>query len=97
VVRSQQSTSVSPTPFERLGTPRPNRRLRARRWEALLLVMDNRPFPDLRHVVRYNDDSRVHVFAEWVSGGGGEAVVWGSSCWCEAGLPGRKGGGGGRE
>jgi len=29
--------------------------------------MDNRPFPDLRHVLRYNDDARVQVFAEWVS------------------------------
>lgn len=39
-------------------------------WEALLLVLDNRPFPDLRHILRYNDDSRARVFAEWVSAGG---------------------------
>ncbi|KAI8462605.1 MAG: hypothetical protein J3K34DRAFT_475968 [Monoraphidium minutum] len=37
------------------------------RWEALLVVMDNRPFPDLRHVLRYNNDSRAAVFAEWIS------------------------------
>jgi hypothetical protein len=36
------------------------------RWVALLLVMDNRPFPDLRHIVRHNADARVRVFAEWV-------------------------------
>jgi hypothetical protein len=37
------------------------------RWHALLLVMDNRPFPDLRHIVRDADDERIQVFAEWVS------------------------------
>lgn len=37
------------------------------RWHALLLVMDNRPFPDLRHIVRDADDERVQVFAEWIS------------------------------
>lgn len=37
------------------------------RWTALLLVMDNRPFPDLRHIVRDAADERVHVFAEWIS------------------------------
>ena len=35
-------------------------------WEALLLVMDNRPCPDLRAVVRAARDDRVRVFAEWV-------------------------------
>lgn len=43
--------------------------LTACRWQALLLVMDNRPFPDLRHIVRDAEDERVQVFAEWVSGG----------------------------
>ena len=28
--------------------------------------MDNRPFPDLRAVVRAARDDRVRVFAEWV-------------------------------
>jgi len=37
------------------------------RWHALLLVMDNRPFPDLRHIVRDANDDRIQVFAEWVS------------------------------
>jgi hypothetical protein len=29
--------------------------------------MDNRPFPDLRHIVRDAADDRIEVFAEWVS------------------------------
>jgi hypothetical protein len=29
--------------------------------------MDNRPFPDLRHIVRDADDERIQVYAEWVS------------------------------
>lgn len=29
--------------------------------------MDNRPFPDLRHIVRDAADERIQVFAEWVS------------------------------
>lgn len=29
--------------------------------------MDNRPFPDLRHIVRDADDERIQVFAEWIS------------------------------
>lgn len=29
--------------------------------------MDNRPFPDLRHIVRDAADDRIDVFAEWVS------------------------------
>uniref|UniRef100_A0A383WPA8 Uncharacterized protein n=1 Tax=Tetradesmus obliquus TaxID=3088 RepID=A0A383WPA8_TETOB len=36
-------------------------------WTALLLVMDNRPFPDLRHIVRDAADDRIDVFAEWIS------------------------------
>jgi hypothetical protein len=31
-----------------------------------LLVLDNRPFPDLRHIVRDAADERIDVFAEWV-------------------------------
>lgn len=37
-------------------------------WEALLIVMDNRPFPELRKIVREANDSRIWVHAEWVSG-----------------------------
>eukprot|EP00775_Hariotina_reticulata_P012502 gene12502-12637_t len=37
------------------------------RWVAMLLVMDNRPFPDLRHIVRDGADERIQVFAEWIS------------------------------
>ncbi len=37
------------------------------RWEALLLVMDNRPFPELRRIMRDINDSRIWVQAEWVS------------------------------
>ncbi|KAF6263567.1 hypothetical protein COO60DRAFT_1282230 [Scenedesmus sp. NREL 46B-D3] len=36
-------------------------------WTALLSVMDNRPFPDLRHIVRDAADDRIDVFAEWIS------------------------------
>ncbi|KAF8065512.1 EXOSC8 [Scenedesmus sp. PABB004] len=36
-------------------------------WSALLLVLDNRPFPDLRHIVRDAADERIDVFAEWIS------------------------------
>ena len=37
------------------------------RWEALLIVMDNKPFPDLHHILQEVTDDRVWVFAEWVS------------------------------
>ncbi len=30
-------------------------------------MMDNRPFPDLRSIVRNSNESRVHVYAEWIS------------------------------
>lgn len=36
----------------------------------MLIVMDNRPFPDLRHIVRDAADERIEVFAEWVSSTG---------------------------
>jgi hypothetical protein len=35
--------------------------------------MDNRPFPDLRHIVRDAADERIDVFAEWVSS---NTAVW---------------------
>ncbi|EFJ52303.1 hypothetical protein VOLCADRAFT_102964 [Volvox carteri f. nagariensis] len=37
------------------------------RWEALLVVMDNRPFPELRRIVRELNDSRIWVQAEWIN------------------------------
>ncbi len=50
------------------GPPRPaHLPPRPPRWEALLLVMDNRPFPDLRTLVRQANESRVSVYAEWIS------------------------------
>jgi hypothetical protein len=38
-----------------------------RRWEANLVVMDDRPFPDLQKMVAHEQDERIWVFAEWVS------------------------------
>lgn len=35
-------------------------------WDAQLIVLDNRPFPDLRHLVKDMRDPRIRVFAEWV-------------------------------
>lgn len=37
------------------------------RWDAQMLVLDNRPFPDLRQIVRDAADERIRVIAEWVS------------------------------
>jgi hypothetical protein len=37
------------------------------RWEAVLLVADSRPFPDLHHILLDLNDTRAWVFAEWVS------------------------------
>ncbi|GFR42383.1 hypothetical protein Agub_g3254 [Astrephomene gubernaculifera] len=37
------------------------------RWEALLVVMDNRPFPDLHRILRELNDSRIWVQAEWIN------------------------------
>lgn len=37
------------------------------KWEALLLVLDNRPFPELRKIVRELNDPRIWVHAEWVN------------------------------
>ena len=45
---------------------RPALAITARRWEALLLVMDSRPFPDLHHILQEINDDRVWVYAEWV-------------------------------
>jgi hypothetical protein len=39
----------------------------APRWVALLLVLDSRPFAELRHIVRKLDDERIWVYAEMVS------------------------------
>jgi hypothetical protein len=55
--------------------PRPRRALSLQvqplmsqcRWEAVLIVADNRPFPDLHHILRDMNDTRAWVFAEWVS------------------------------
>ena len=46
------------------------------RWEALLVVLDSRPFPDLRQVVADAADDRIYVFAEWVSTLGIVVRVW---------------------
>ena len=37
------------------------------RWEAVLLVADSRPFPELHHILLDLNDTRAWVFAEWVS------------------------------
>jgi hypothetical protein len=39
------------------------------RWEAIFLVMDDKPFLDLHHILSEFKDDRLWVFAEWVSGG----------------------------
>lgn len=44
------------------------------RWEALLVVLDNRPFPELHSIIRELEDDRIWVFAEWV-GAWGEAIT----------------------
>lgn len=36
------------------------------RWEAVLIVLDSQPFPDLAHILQSLDDDRVWVFAEWI-------------------------------
>lgn len=36
------------------------------RWEAVILVMDGAPFPELHSIVAGSDDPRIWVFAEWV-------------------------------
>ncbi len=36
------------------------------RWEAVLLVLDSRPFEDLHHIAEEFKDDRIWVFAEWV-------------------------------
>jgi hypothetical protein len=38
-------------------------------WEAVLLVLDSRPFEDLHHIVEDFQDDRIWVFAEWVRAG----------------------------
>ncbi|KAI3435905.1 hypothetical protein D9Q98_001963 [Chlorella vulgaris] len=35
-------------------------------WEAVLLVLDSRPFEDLHHIVEEFQDDRIWVFAEWI-------------------------------
>ncbi|DBB10253.1 TPA: hypothetical protein ACH3X3_001818 [Trebouxia sp. C0006] len=37
-----------------------------RKWEAVLVVLDSRPFPDLAQILQQLDDDRVWVFAEWI-------------------------------
>ncbi|KAK9811560.1 hypothetical protein WJX72_005917 [[Myrmecia] bisecta] len=36
------------------------------RWEAVLLVMDSKPFEDLQYILQDLKDERVWVFAEWI-------------------------------
>ena len=36
------------------------------RWEAVLIVADSRPFPDLQQIVMEHNDTRIWVFAEWI-------------------------------
>ena len=38
----------------------------ARRWEAILLVLDGQPFQELAGIVQQLDDERVWTFAEWI-------------------------------
>jgi hypothetical protein len=38
----------------------------AQRWEAVLIVADSRPFPDLQQIVMEHNDTRIWVFAEWI-------------------------------
>eukprot|EP01023_Acetabularia_acetabulum_P013725 TRINITY_DN16639_c1_g2_i1.p1 TRINITY_DN16639_c1_g2~~TRINITY_DN16639_c1_g2_i1.p1 ORF type:complete len:415 (+),score=54.24 TRINITY_DN16639_c1_g2_i1:48-1292(+) len=35
-------------------------------WEAILMVMDQKPFHDLHHIVRNMSDDRIWIFAEWI-------------------------------
>lgn len=49
------------------GLWRPRMPAACRRWQALMVVMDNRPFPELRQIVRNMSDDRIWVYAEWVS------------------------------
>lgn len=35
-------------------------------WEAIIVVMDSRPFRDLHHIIQEYEDERVWVYAEWV-------------------------------
>ena len=37
------------------------------RWEALLIVLDNRPFYELHRIIREFKDERIWAQAEWVS------------------------------
>ena len=54
------------TSFQVYVYPR-NRTHHDRRWEALLVVMDNKPFSDLHEILQEVADDRIWVFAEWVS------------------------------
>eukprot|EP00983_Pelagomonas_calceolata_P131745 1161806-Pelagomonas_calceolata.AAC.2 len=36
------------------------------RWDAYLVVLDDRPFPDLQKVVSKQGDDRIWIFSEWV-------------------------------
>ena len=35
------------------------------RWEAILMVMDSRPFQELSQIVQETGDDRIWTFAEW--------------------------------
>jgi hypothetical protein len=47
------------------------------------MVMDNRPFPELRRIVRDLNDSRIWVYAEWVSPGGHSECSMLACVWCK--------------
>jgi hypothetical protein len=36
------------------------------RWQALLVVMDNRPFNDMAHMLQRFRDDRISLYASWV-------------------------------
>lgn len=54
---SQQGLHKLITSLQRQNNPR---------WEAIVMVLDSRPFPDLTHMLQKLDDDRVWVFAEWI-------------------------------
>ncbi|MEW5310668.1 MAG: hypothetical protein WDW38_002444 [Sanguina aurantia] len=53
------------------------------KWEAMLLVLDNRPFADLRETVRNAHDDRVWVYAEWINYQYAPKDGEGSSSWSQ--------------
>ena len=62
-----QPTPYPPTPHPALPPLACLHHFFIRSWEAVLIVLDSRPFSDLHHIVADLNDDRVWVFAEWVS------------------------------